>query len=149
MMEVVRALRIDLLVKLLLAALMGGTVGFERELAGKPAGLRLNILICVGAALLMDLSVRIGMVEGQRIGDPSRIAAQIVTGVGFLGAGTIMQAQGTVMGLTSAATIWVVAAIGMTLGPGLFLQGRGATLLLTFLLPALCRFHRRLPAPRP
>ncbi len=142
MMEVVRTLRIDLLVKLLLAALMGGTVGFERELAGKPAGLRTNILICVGAALLMDLSVRIGIVEGQRIGDPSRIAAQIVTGVGFLGAGTIMQAQGTVMGLTSAATIWVVAAIGMTLGAGLFIEGVGATLLVTFVLAGLGGLER-------
>lgn len=142
MMEVVRALRIDLFIKLGLAILMGGIVGFERELAGKPAGLRTNILICVGAALLMDLSVRIGIVDGQRIGDPSRIAAQIVTGVGFLGAGTIMQAQGTVVGLTSAATIWVVAAIGMTLGAGLYIEGVGATLFVMFVLAGLGGLER-------
>ena len=137
MMEVVRTLRLDLLVKLGLAVLLGGIIGFERELAGKPAGLRTNILICIGAALLMDVSIRIGMADGHRIGDPGRIAAQIVSGVGFLGAGTIMQAQGMVTGLTSAATIWVVAAIGMTVGAGLYIEGIGAGLLVTFVLAGL------------
>ena len=118
MMEIMRVLRVDLLVKLSLAVLLGGIIGFEREIAGKPAGLRTNILICIGAALLMDVSTRIGIVDGRRVGDPARIAAQIVSGVGFLGAGTIMQSQGVVTGLTSAATIWVVAAIGMTVGAG-------------------------------
>ncbi len=136
-MEVVRALRLDLLVKLGLAILLGGIVGFEREIAGKPAGLRTNILICLGAALLMDLSQRIGLVDGHRIGDPGRIAAQIVTGVGFLGAGTIMQGGGTVTGLTSAATIWVVAAIGMAVGGGFYIEGIGAGLLVTFVLAGL------------
>ena len=98
MMDVVRTLRLDLLVKLGLAVLLGGVIGFERELSGKPAGLRTNILICIGAALLMDISTRIGIVDGHRIGDPGRIAAQIVSGVGFLGAGTIMQSQGMVTG---------------------------------------------------
>ena len=119
LIDVVRTLRLDLLVKLGLAVLLGGIIGFEREVSGKPAGLRTNILICIGAALLMDVSVHIGLVDGRRIGDPARIAAQIVSGVGFLGAGTIMQSQGVVTGLTSAATIWVVAAIGMTVGAGL------------------------------
>ncbi|MEP6732630.1 MAG: MgtC/SapB family protein [bacterium] len=137
MMEVARTLRIDLLIKLLLAVLLGGIIGFEREIAGKPAGLRTNILICVGAALLMDLSIGIGLADGKRIGDPGRIAAQIVSGVGFLGAGTIMQAQGMVTGLTSAATIWVVAAIGMTVGAGYYVEGIGAGLLVTFVLSGL------------
>jgi putative Mg2+ transporter-C (MgtC) family protein len=137
MMEVARTLRFDLLVKLLLAVLLGGIIGFEREIAGKPAGLRTNILICIGAALLMDLSTQIGLVDGKRIGDPARIAAQIVSGVGFLGAGTIMQAQGMVTGLTSAATIWVVAAIGMTVGAGFYVEGIGAGLLVTFVLGGL------------
>ena len=118
-MEVARVLRLDLLIKLSLAVLLGGIIGFERELSGKPAGLRTNILICLGAALLMDISTRIGLVDGHRIGDPARIAAQVVSGVGFLGAGTIMQGSGVVTGLTSAATIWVVAAIGLTVGGGL------------------------------
>ena len=94
MMEVARVLRLDLLIKLSLAVLLGGIIGFERELAGKPAGLRTNILICLGAALLMDISTRIGLVDGHRIGDPARIAAQVVSGVGFIGAGTIMQGAG-------------------------------------------------------
>lgn len=137
MTEVVRILRLDLLVKLSLAVLLGGIIGFERELSGKPAGLRTNILICMGAALLMDVSTRIGLVDGHRVGDPARIAAQIVSGVGFLGAGTIMQAQGMVTGLTSAATIWVVAAIGMTVGAGYYVEGIGAGLLVTFVLAGL------------
>jgi putative Mg2+ transporter-C (MgtC) family protein len=137
-MEVVRTLRLDLLLKLLLATLLGGIIGLEREIAGKPAGLRTNILICIGAALLVDVSIRIGLVDGHtRIGDPARIAAQIVSGVGFLGAGTIMQAQGMVTGLTSAATIWVVAAIGMTVGAGFYIEGIGAGLLVTFVLAGL------------
>jgi putative Mg2+ transporter-C (MgtC) family protein len=137
MMEVVRTLRLDLLVKLGLAVLLGGIIGFEREVSGKPAGLRTNILICVGAALLMDVSIRVGIADGHRIGDPGRIAAQIVSGVGFLGAGTIMQSQGMVTGLTSAATIWVVAAIGMTIGAGLYVEGVGAGLLVMFVLAGL------------
>src|SRR4051812_13320100 len=137
MWEVVRTLRLDLLLKLGLAVFIGGIVGFERELAGKPAGLRTNILICLGAALLMDVSIRIGLVEGHRIGDPGRIAAQIVSGVGFLGAGTIMQGGGTVTGLTSAATIWVVAAMGMAVGGGFYIEGIGAGLLVTFVLSGL------------
>jgi len=130
-------LRADLLLKLLLAVVLGGIIGFEREIAGKPAGLRTNILICIGAALLMDVSTRIGLIDGHRVGDPARIAAQIVSGVGFLGAGTIMQSQGMVTGLTSAATIWVVAAIGMTVGAGYYIEGIGAGLLVTFVLAGL------------
>jgi putative Mg2+ transporter-C (MgtC) family protein len=136
-MEIARILRVDLLVKLSLAVFLGGIIGFEREIAGKPAGLRTNILICIGAALLMDVSTRIGVINGQRVGDPARIAAQIVSGVGFLGAGTIMQAKGVVTGLTSAATIWVVAAIGMTVGAGFYIEGIGAGLLVTFVLAGL------------
>ena len=142
MMEVARALRLDLLGKLLIAVMLGGIIGFERELAGKPAGLRTNILICIGAALLMDLSIRLSIVDGKRIGDPARIAAQIVTGVGFLGAGTIMQGQGMVTGLTSAATIWVVAAIGMTVGAGYYVESLGAGLLVTFVLGGLTGVER-------
>ena len=141
MMEVARVLRLDLLIKLSLAVFLGGIIGFERELSGKPAGLRTNILICLGAALLMDVSNRIGLVDGQRIGDPARIAAQVVSGVGFLGAGTIMQGQGVVTGLTSAATIWVVAAIGLTVGGGFYVEALGAGLLVTFVLAALGRLE--------
>ena len=127
----------DLLGRLALAVLLGGIVGVERELSGKPAGLRTNILICLGSALLMDLSITVGVMDDGRIGDPARIAAQVVTGVGFLGAGTIMQARGEVVGLTTAATIWVVAAIGLAVGAGHRAEAIAAALLVTLVLTAL------------
>ena len=127
-------LRLDLLGGLLLAALLGGAIGWEREHAGKPAGLRTNILICMAATLLTDLSVRVA--ASSSVADPGRIAAQIVTGVGFLGAGTIIQSRGSVKGLTTAATLWIVAAIGMAVGFGALVEAVGTTLLvLVALLP--------------
>ena len=129
-------LRLDLLGELLLATLLGGVVGWERETSGKPAGLRTNIMICVGAALLTDLSIGFAGITG--VGgagaDPARIMAQIVSGIGFLGAGTILQARGTVTGLTTAATLWVVAAIGMTAGAGSYIEATGTTLLVVAVL---------------
>jgi len=136
-------LRFDLLLKLLLAVVLGGAIGLEREIKAKPAGLRTNILICVGAALLTDVSVRIGLVGGQRIGDPARIAAQIVSGIGFIGAGTIMQGGGTITGLTSAATIWVVAAIGITIGAGFYVEAAGSGVLVMVVLAWLTRVENR------
>jgi putative Mg2+ transporter-C (MgtC) family protein len=129
-------LHLDLLGKLALATLLGGVVGWERESSGKPAGLRTNILICVGAALITDLSIRFSGLANPNgpSYDPSRIVAQIVTGIGFLGAGTIMQSKGTVTGLTSAATIWVVNAIGMTVGAGAYFEASGSTLLVLVIL---------------
>jgi putative Mg2+ transporter-C (MgtC) family protein len=145
----ISALRLDLLLKLALATVLGGAVGLEREISGKPAGLRTNILICLGSAMLMDLSIRVGVLQdvtagGPRIGDPARLAAQVVSGIGFLGAGTIMQARGAVVGLTTAATIWVVAAIGLTIGAGSYLEACGAALIVTSVLYGLGRVEKRL-----
>lgn len=145
----VAALNLGLLARLLLAAVLGGAIGLERELSGKPAGLRTNLLICVGAALLTDLSLSVAEaanVENAAAGvpfraDPSRIAAQIVSGIGFLGAGTIMQARGSVTGLTTAATLWVVAAIGMAVGSRSYLEAAGSTLLVYVSLVVLGRFE--------
>ena len=138
--------RFELLIKLLVAVVLGGAVGVEREMSGKPAGLRTTILICVGAALFTHLSVAIGLVSqtsaGQPYGDVTRIAAQIVTGIGFLGAGAILHERGSVVGLTTAATIWVVAAIGMTVGAGFYIEGIGAGLLVTFVLAGLGGLER-------
>src|SRR5664279_539932 len=121
--ELTAAFHLDLLARLLVAVVLGGAVGLERELSGKPAGLRTNILICLGSAMLMDLSINLGVgANGVRTGDPARIAAQVVTGIGFLGAGSILQARGAVVGLTTAATIWVVAAIGMLTGAGWYVE---------------------------
>ena len=105
--------------RLALAAVLGGVIGFDRETRGKPAGFRTNILICVGAALLMELSIEVArrwVEEYGTVADPERIAAQIVSGIGFLGAGTIIQSRTGVRGLTTAAGLWVVAAIGMAVG---------------------------------
>ncbi|MDQ6828977.1 MAG: MgtC/SapB family protein [Gemmatimonadota bacterium] len=145
----VRDLRLDLLVKLLVAVVCGGVVGLEREYSGKPAGLRTNILICLGSAILMDLSIRIGVLDnGTRVGDPARLAAQVISGIGFLGAGTILQARGVVVGLTTAATIWVVAAIGLTVGAGNFVEGIGSTALVASVLVGLAKVEKRLHARR-
>jgi putative Mg2+ transporter-C (MgtC) family protein len=140
-------LRLDLLLKLALAVVLGGAIGLEREISGKPAGLRTNNLICVGAALLTDVSVALTTTQ-ERVGDPSRLAAQIVSGIGFIGAGTIMQARGTVTGLTSAATIWVVAAIGITVGAGLYYEAVGAGALVTTVLAGLGTLEHRLRRAR-
>lgn len=106
---------IELTQRLLLAALLGGILGLEREWRNKEAGLRTNILITIGSALFTVMSIE--LTDG-KTGDPSRVAAQIVTGVGFLGAGAIMRTSGGIQGLTTAATIWVNAAIGVAAGGG-------------------------------
>lgn len=141
-------LRIDLLGHLLLASILGGGVGWEREHAHKPAGLRTHMLICMGAALITDLSVRAAAASAGSSApfDPTRIAAQIVTGVGFLGAGTIMQARGSVMGLTTAATMWVVAGIGMAVGFGAIIEAVGTTLLVLVALIPLRTLEERAKA---
>ena len=129
--------------------MLGGVIGLEREIAGKPAGLRTNILICVGAALLTDVSIlMVSDSQGNRLWDPTRVAGQIITGVGFLGAGTIMQARGTITGLTSAATIWVVCAIGITVGSGAYLEAAGAGLLVAIVLAGLGNVEHRLRRAR-
>lgn len=149
MSEVTRFLRLDLLLKLVLAVVLGGAIGIEREIKGKPAGLRTNILICVGAALITDVSLGIGLIDGRpRIGDPARLAAQIISGIGFLGAGTIMQTRGVVVGLTSAATIWVVAALGITVGAGFYVEAATAGVLVTIVLAGLGRLEHRLRRAR-
>lgn len=135
---------LDLLLRLLLAIVLGGVIGLEREISDKPAGFRTNILICLGAALFTQMSVliaTIGVVPAGA-GDPTRIAAQIVSGMGFLGAGTILQARGSVRGLTTAATIWTVAAIGVTAGAGAHWLAIGATLLVILVLVILGRVER-------
>ena len=142
----------QVLVKLLVAAALGAVVGAEREVSGKPAGLRTTILICVGSALFTHLSVSIGEIgkatTGQPYGDVTRIAAQIVAGIGFLGAGAILHAGGSVLGLTTAATIWAVAAIGMAAGAGEFMEAASATALVTLVLVALRPAERRLLSVR-
>jgi len=135
--NIVDIFKLELLLQLGLATLLGGAIGLERELGGKPAGLRTNILICIGSALYTQLSL--AMVPAGS--DASRVAGQIVTGVGFIGAGTILHARGAVVGLTSAATIWVVAAIGVALGAGHYAEALLSTLIVLVVLQGLGRIE--------
>src|SRR5947207_6880579 len=135
MSRMVEVLRLALVAQVGLATVLGGAIGLERELGGKPAGLRTNILICIGSVLYTHLSI--AMVGGGA--DPTRVAGQIVTGVGFIGAGTILHARGAVVGLTSAATIWVVAAIGVALGAAFYWEAAGSSLLVLLVLQGMGR----------
>jgi len=136
--QIVDIFKLELMLQLGLASVLGGAIGLERELGGKPAGLRTNILICLGSVLYTHLSI--AMVGGGS--DPTRVAGQIVTGVGFIGAGTILHARGAVVGLTSAATIWVVAAIGVALGSGFYLEGIVTTIVVLAVLAGLGRAEK-------
>lgn len=134
---------IALMLRLLLAAGLGAAIGIEREIRRKPAGLRTNMLIAVGAALFTTVSVQLGMLSRT----PDRIAAQIVTGIGFLGAGAILRRDQSVHGMTTAATIWVNAAVGMAAGAGEYVMAAVATaitlVVLAVLQPLESYFERR------
>lgn len=121
--------------RLLLSMVLGSMVGIQRKRKGQPAGVRTFSLISMGAALAMILSIYVPQeFLGLKNGDPGRIAAQVISGVGFLGAGAIIQMKGSVRGLTTAAGIWMVAAIGMCVGVGLYVIGIVATLLILLVL---------------
>ena len=135
--DYVNALMSGIGLKLFVAMLCGGAIGMERELSRKPAGLRTNVLICMGAALLMYTSRHIG--GGAPYTDPARLVAQAVTGIGFIGAGVIMQARGSVTGLTTAATIFLVMAVGIAVGDGLYGPAILTTVLILFVLVLMRR----------
>ena len=120
--------------RLVLATILGGLIGVERQWRHKAAGLRTNVLICFGAAMFTVLSAQMADKFG---GDHTRIAAQIIAGIGFLGAGTIIHAQGSVVGLTSAATIFVTASVGMAAGAGLYGTAIFATVVILIALVGL------------
>jgi putative Mg2+ transporter-C (MgtC) family protein len=138
----------ELIRRLITAALLGAALGFEREIRQKDAGLRTNILISVGAALFTLMSIEISGPSG----DPGRIAAQIVTGIGFLGAGAIMRTDSGIQGLTTAATVWVNAAVGVAAGGGqyhLAFIATGITLVALLVLQPIERTIARRFAPPP
>lgn len=127
----------QMIIRLCAAAILGGIVGVERGSADRPAGLRTHILVCAGSALIMMVSLygSDGLTAGR---DSSRIAAQVVSGIGFLGAGTILHDGFNVRGLTTAASLWMVAAIGLACGSGMFIIAIFATvIMLITLLPSM------------
>jgi putative Mg2+ transporter-C (MgtC) family protein len=121
--------------------LCGALIGLEREWARKQAGLRTMILICLGSTLYILVSHLLASSAGQFF-DITRVAAQVVTGVGFIGAGAIIQARGTIQGLTTAATIWTVAAIGLIIGAGFPLLGMGITAIVLIILILIRQLER-------
>ena len=129
------------------AALCGGLIGLERELKDKPAGFRTNILICLGSAMYMTVGLLLVNEAGAQGADPARIAAQVVTGIGFLGAGCIIQQRERVKGLTTAATIWVVAAIGIVAGAGFPILAFIASAIVLLTLIVLGEIERRFLDP--
>src|SRR5216117_2733303 len=126
--------------KLVVAVVCGGAIGFERELSHKPAGLRTNVLVCVGATLFMIVSRHIG--GGAPYTDPARLVAQVVTAIGFIGAGVILQSRGSISGLTTAATILLGGAVGVTIGEGMFTVAVVTTLLVIVVLVLLRKVER-------
>ena len=130
--------------KLVLSLVLGATIGIERRHKGQIAGLRTFALISMGATLAMLISIYIPQEYlGLKNGDPGRIAAQVVSGVGFLGAGAIIQMKGSVRGLTTAAGIWMTACIGLAVGAGMYLISIIATLLIIFILVNIERIEQR------
>lgn len=136
---------VDVMLRLLLAAVLGGVIGLERESHGRAAGLRTHILVCLGAALIMMTSVDLFSVyqNSTRI-DPFRIAAQVVSGIGFLGAGTIIRFKASVRGLTTAASLWVAAGIGLAVGSGFYVGALFATFLVLVSLFFLTRLEYKI-----
>jgi putative Mg2+ transporter-C (MgtC) family protein len=133
---------IDVILRLMLAAGLGAALGLERELRQKPAGLRTNMLIAVGSALFSLISIQLSSYGGSA----DRVAANVVTGVGFLGGGAILRSGRNVIGMTTAATIWVNAAIGMAAGIGestLAISATGITLIVLGVLPPIERYFER------
>ena len=133
------------LVRLLISFLLGAVVGVERQTRRREAGLRTFTLICIGSTLAMLLSIWIPQIYPDFLnGDPGRIAAQVLTGIGFLGAGAIIQSHGSVQGLTTAACIWVVAVIGLAVGAGLFLPAVIVTFLTVAILVSFETLERKM-----
>ena len=137
----------EVVLRLLLAVLLSGLVGLEREAKGRAAGFRTHILVCAGSCLMMLTGLYLtshyrGMVEI----DPTRIAAQVVSGIGFLGAGTIIQFRDSVRGLTTAASVWAAAGIGLAVGAGFYVGAVATTGLVLVVLLVLHRFEHRVGA---
>ncbi|MBU0672450.1 MAG: MgtC/SapB family protein [Candidatus Margulisbacteria bacterium] len=133
---------LTIVINLFVAFILGGIIGWLREKQGKSAGLRTHILVAVGSALFMQVSAEMVLVSG--MADPGRIAAGIVTGIGFIGAGAIVQARGAVRGITTASSIWVVAAIGIASGSGFYVGAITATIIAWLTLDLLQKAEKKI-----
>jgi len=121
---------LDTISRIVIAFLLGGLIGLEREKKGRSAGLRTHILVCVGSTVIMLTSLYMFQIfQGKVVVDPGRIAAGVVTGIGFLGAGTIISSAEGVRGLTTAASIWVSSSIGLAVGCGYWVAALGGTVI--------------------
>ena len=130
----------ELFLRLVLSCVLGGIIGYERQSRRKSAGLRTNVLVCLGSCLIMVMSVALYQdVEGKTNADPARLAAQVVSGIGFLGAGAIMKEGLSVTGLTTAACLWVVAGVGLAVGAGYYSGALISTALVFVTLGSLSR----------
>lgn len=138
---------VQLVIRLVVSAALAGFIGLERESHGHPAGLRTHILVAVGSSLVMLLSIY-GFGPEWAGRDPSRMAAQVISGIGFLGAGTILREGASVKGLTTAASLWVSAGIGLAIGSGFYLGGALATILAVSALFVLEKVEKRFISPR-
>ncbi len=134
--------------RLLIALVIGAAVGLEREFQGKAAGIRTNMLMCIGSCLIMIISIEVARMAGHAA-DPGRIAAQVVTGVGFLGAGTIIRSRFHVSGLTTAATIWVLSALGLAIGAGHILLAVVGAACITITLTLIKYLENAIAGIRP
>lgn len=139
----------EIVFKLTLACILGGVIGLERESLNRPAGFRTYTLVCVGSALAMVVSLDMYFKYYQTVtADPGRIAAQVVSGIGFLGAGTIMKEGATVRGLTTAAGLWGVACIGLAVGAGMYIPAVVTTALILFVLVYFAKFEEHFTGMR-
>lgn len=135
--------QVYIILRLILAFVLGGLIGLEREFHGRAAGLRTHILVCMGSSLIMLTSMYIfNVYQGATNIDPARIAAGVVTGIGFLGAGTILRFRASVRGLTTAASLWAVAAIGLAVGSGFYLGAYTTSALVLIVLFFLTKLEK-------
>ncbi len=134
----------QIIIRLLIAAVFGGIVGLERERYNQPAGFRTHLILCVGSCLMMMVSIFVALDIGNpaHTADPGRIAAQVVSGIGFLGAGAILRFGISVKGLTTAASLWTIAGIGLAVGSGFHLGAAIATVMMVLALSMLKRMEK-------
>lgn len=135
----------ELILQITIAAILGGIIGYEREKIKRPAGLRTHILVCVGSTIAMQTNIflMVNYMNSVNV-DPSRIGASVVSGIGFLGAGTIIKEGASVKGLTTAASLWAVACIGLAVGSGFYVGSIAGTLIILLTLTLFVRVERKI-----